>query len=126
MTYQDTLVRRYDDPAFRTAFRAYFAELGCQVSNWDGLFQGLEERGDCTWIRRDSQGQIIGFIMFCMTTMQSWFFEARYGFVTEFWVAPEYRGRGAWHGAAAKGGGQLRAGGLPAMPPDQRHGSGVL
>lgn len=98
MTYQDTLTRRYDDPAFQTAFRAYFAEMGCQVSNWDGLFQGMEERGDRTWIRRDAQGQVIGFIMFCMTTMQSWFFEARYGFVTEFWVAPEHRGRG--HGTA--------------------------
>ena len=47
-----------------------------------------------TILREDESGQVIGFIMFSRIEMTSWFFEDRYGFIQEFWVAPEYRNRG--------------------------------
>ncbi len=60
MKYTDTLISQYDDAAFQTAFRAYFGELGCRVTNWDGLFAGMGEKGrDATWTRRDESGHVV-------------------------------------------------------------------
>lgn len=98
MKYTDKLIRDYDDQAFQTAFRAYFTEMGIQVSNWKGLFAGMTDEGDPTILRMDESGRVIGFIQFSRIEMTSWFFEDRYGFIREFWVAPEQRSQG--HGSA--------------------------
>ncbi len=100
MKITDTLVTAYAaDLAFQTAFRAYFGELGCPVTNWEGLFAEMDEAADSpTWTRRDESGRVIAFIQFTMLEMTSWFFTAKYGFIREFWVAPEYRRQG--HGGA--------------------------
>lgn len=98
MQYTDQLIRTYDSKPFQEAFRAYFAELGVQVTNWDGLFAQMTDDGDPTLLRTDDAGQVIGFIQFTTIHMTSWFFEARPGFVREFWVAPAHRGQG--HGTA--------------------------
>ena len=90
----DKLIREYNDQAFQTAFRAYFMEMGIQVSNWEGLFAQMTDEGDPTILRMDESGQVIGFIMFSRIEMTSWFFEDRYGFIREFWVAPEQRNKG--------------------------------
>lgn len=90
----DTLIFSYNDNAFQTAFRAYFAELGCQVSNWEGLFAEMNDAAEPMYIRRDETGRVIGFIMFTPVDMKSWFFETTVGFIREFWVAPEHRNRG--------------------------------
>ena len=94
MKYTDKLIRDYDDQAFQTAFRAYFEEMGIQVSNWEGLFAGMTDEGDPTILRMDESGRVIGFIQFSRIEMTSWFFEDRYGFIREFWVAPEQRNKG--------------------------------
>ncbi len=99
MKTTDTLITAYAaDLAFQTAFRAYFGELGCRVTHWDGLFAEMDESADPTWTRRDENGRVIAFIQFTMMDMTSWFFTAKYGFIREFWVAPEYRRQG--HGDA--------------------------
>lgn len=90
----DKMIREYNDQAFQAAFRAYFAEMGIQVSNWEGLFAQMTDEGDTTILRMDESGQVIGFIMFSRIEMTSWFFEDRYGFIREFWVAPEQRNKG--------------------------------
>lgn len=90
----DALIFSYNDDAFQAAFRAYFAELGCQVSNWDGLFAEMNNAAEPTYIRRDEAGRVVGFIMFAPMDMKSWFFETRVGFIREFWVAPERRNQG--------------------------------
>ncbi|MBQ8313931.1 MAG: GNAT family N-acetyltransferase [Clostridia bacterium] len=90
----DKLIREYNDQAFQQAFRAYFTEMGIQVSNWEGLFAGMTDEGVPTLLREDESGQVIGFIMFSRIEMTSWFFEDRYGFIREFWVAPEQRNKG--------------------------------
>ena len=90
----DKMIREYNDQAFQTAFWAYFMEMGILVSNWDGLFAGMTDEGVVTILREDESGQVIGFIMVSRIEMTSWFFEDRYGFVREFWVAPEYRNCG--------------------------------
>lgn len=96
--YTDKLIRDYSDIRFQTAFRAYFEELGGRVSNWQGLFAGMTDEGEPTILRVDESGNVIGFIQFTRLIMTSWFFEDRYGFIREFWVAPQYRGKG--HGSA--------------------------
>jgi len=120
MKYTDMLMTSYDDTAFQTAFRAYFAELGCRVTNWDGLFAAMGETGrdyawtrrdedgrvvgfasgmsvderDYTWTRRDEDGRVMGFIQFTPMELTSWFFWAKVGFIREFWMAPEMRRQG--------------------------------
>lgn len=98
MEYKDQIIRDYSGQAFQAAFRAYFDEMGGQVSNWDGLFAQMTDEGEPTVIRMDENGRVIGFIQFCRIEMTCWFFEDRCGFIREFWIAPEHRGRG--HGTA--------------------------
>lgn len=124
MVYHDELLTDFSDPSFQTAFRAYFGELGCRVTNWEGLFAGMCEIGrdytwmrrdeagqvttflsgmdaqerDYAWVRRDDTGRVTGFIQFTPMHMGSWFFRVKCGFVREFWIAPDERGRG--HGSA--------------------------
>lgn len=124
MKYLDTLISQFDDAAFQTAFRAYFGELGCQVTNWDGLFAEMGKKGrdaswarrdgtgtvvsfaawmnaaeqDFAWVRKDEAGAVAGFIQFTAMDMQSWFFSVKCGFIREFWVAPALRRQG--HGTA--------------------------
>lgn len=90
----NALIFSYNDIAFQTAFRAYFAELGCQVRNWEGLFAEMNDAAEPTYIRKDEAERVIGFIMFTPMDMKSWFFETKVGFVRELWVAPEHRGQG--------------------------------
>lgn len=123
MKFHDTLITDFSDSAFQTAFRQYFAEIGCQVTNWNGLFAGMSECGrdytwtrrdeneqvtafiagmsaverDHAWVRRDEEGRVTGFIQFTVTDMSSWFFFVKCGFIREFWISPELRGQG--HGS---------------------------
>ena len=92
--YTEKTIHDYSDQAFQTAYRAYFAEMGMQVSNWEGMFTQMTDEGEPTIIRMDENGRVIGFIQFCRVEMTCWFFEDRYGFIREFWVAPEYRSQG--------------------------------
>lgn len=120
MTYHDEMTHDYADPALQSAFRAYFAELGCRVTNWEGLFAGMSEAGrdytwtlrdeagqvtffmagmdaqerDVAWVRRDESGRVVAFIQFTPMQMCSWFFRVKGGFIREFWVDPAERGRG--------------------------------
>ena len=124
MNYHDELLMDFSDPAFQAAFRACFAEMGCRVTNWDGLFAGMNEVGrdytwmrrgagghvttflagmdveerDAAWVRRDENGRVAGFIQFTPMHMSSWFFTAKCGFIREFWIAPEMRRQG--HGSS--------------------------
>ncbi len=88
------LITRYDSETFQTAFRAYFAELGVQVTNWPGLFDEMTGDHEPTLLRVDDTGRVIGFIMFAKTVMTSGFFEADCGFIREFWVDAEHRNKG--------------------------------
>lgn len=120
MKYTDVLMTAYDDMAFREAYRTYIAEMGCRVTNWDGLFAAMGETGrdyawtqrdedgrvvgfasgmsaderDYTWTRRDEDGRVMGFIQFTPMELTSWFFWAKVGFIREFWMAPEMRRQG--------------------------------
>ena len=90
----DKLIRKYDGQTFQTAFCAYIMEMGIQVSNWEGLFTQMTDEGVATILREDENEQVVGFIMVSRIEMTSWFFEDRYGFIQEFWVAPEQRNCG--------------------------------
>ena len=100
--YTDFLISDFLDPRFQRAFQRYFAELGIQVRDWAGLFREMD-RGDAgeknaAYVRQGPEGGVIGFILFIPIRFTSWFFEGTCGFIREFWVAEEYRGRG--HGSA--------------------------
>ena len=99
--HADVPVTDFTDPVFQAAFRRYFAELGINVKDWDGLFQEMN-RGDGgekngAYVRMAADGGVIGFILFVPIRFTSWFFEETAGFIREFWVAEAFRGRG--HGA---------------------------
>lgn len=99
--YTDTLMTDMTDAALQRAFRAYYGELGVQVTNWEGLFAEISTSPDCLFVRRDTEGTVTGFLLFAMleaATAGRGFYTARLGCVEEFWVAPELRGQG--HGTA--------------------------
>lgn len=99
--YTDLLISDFTDPAFQAAFRQYFAEMGIEVKDWDGLFQemnrGEADGRNAAWVRRTADGGVVGFIQFIPIRFTSWFFEESCGFIREFWVAEAYRNRG--HGS---------------------------
>ena len=97
---QDIFLSDFSDERFQAAFRLYFAELGIEVKDWDGLWKEMNEDENAenhAYVRFCDDGRIAGFIQFCEMTMQSWFFEEKVGFVREFWVCGEMRGLG--HGS---------------------------
>ena len=95
MNYTDTLINQYSDPAVQTAMKAYFCELGLNITNWDGLFQEMEQDGaNFTFIRKDETGDVTGFIQFTTMDMSSWFFSAKCGFIREFWIRRDLRCQG--------------------------------
>ena len=101
MIYTDTLMADMTDVAIRTAFRAYYEELGVHVTNWEGLFAEISSSPACFFVRRNQSGDVIGFLLFSVmeaATAGKGFFTARLGCVEEFWIAAEYRGQG--HGTA--------------------------
>ena len=123
MIYTTQYTCDFTDASFQAAFRTYFGELGCRVTNWDGLFAAMGETGrEYTWTHKDDQGRITrfvsgisaderdhafllraengevaGFIQFTTMDMSSWFFRAKCGFIREFWICADLRGQG--HGA---------------------------
>ena len=110
----------FTDAAFQQAFRTYFGELGCRVTNWDGLFAAMGETGrEYTWTHRadagrvtrfvsginaderdhaltlrDETGEVVGFIQFTTIHMDSWFFTVKCGFIREFWLRSDLRRQG--------------------------------
>ena len=98
--HSDTLISDFSDPVFQDAFKRYFAEIGVNVKDWDGLFremnEGNEGEKNAAYVRRTADG-VIGFVMFVPIRFTSWFFEETCGFIREFWVADEFRSKG--HGS---------------------------
>ena len=120
MTYTTQYTTDFTDAAFQTAFRTYFGELGCRVTNWDGLFAAMGETGrEYTWTHRDDagrvtrfvsgidaderdhaltlrddKGEVVGFIQFTPICLDSWFFTAKCGFIREFWLRADLRRQG--------------------------------
>lgn len=99
--YTDTMMTDMTDAAVRAAFRAYYGELGVQVSSWEGLFAEIGASPDCLFVRRDQAGGVTGFLLFAMMEASSegrGFYWTRLGCIEEFWVAPACRRQG--HGTA--------------------------
>ena len=110
----------FNDAAFQQAFRTYFGELGCRITNWEGLFAAMGETGrEYTWTHRgdagrvtrfvsgisaeerdhaltlrDETGEVVGFIQFTTIHLDSWFFTAKCGFIREFWLRSDLRCQG--------------------------------
>ena len=97
MKAKDFFTWDFSGSDLQEAYRSYFAEQGVLVGDWDAYFQKMSDGPTTAMVRRNSKGTIIGFIQCSKLTMTSWFFEDTYGFVEEFWVAPEYRCKG--HGS---------------------------
>ena len=96
--FSDILVTDFLDRRFQNAFKSYFAELGIEVRDWDGLFQEMSQgKRTAAIVRGDPNGAVIGFIIYEPIEFKSWFFEKTAGFIREFWVAKDFRGLG--HGS---------------------------
>ena len=95
MKTNDILITDFCDPRFKTAFQTYFEEMDFHIRDWDGLFREMNEDGkNRAWLRLDECEGVVGFIQFIPITFSSWFFEGKAGFIREFWIRKEFRGRG--------------------------------
>ena len=95
MTTKDLLISDFTDPAFQTMFKKYFAEIGVNVKDWEGLFSEMNTNnsGNMAYIRQ-CENDPLGFIQFTFITLEGWFFKERLGFIREFWVAEKFRKQG--------------------------------
>lgn len=99
MQTKDILISDFTDPKFKDAFKIYFDELGILLKDWEELFKEMNEGGkNRAWLRLDEANNAIGFIQFIPIVFNSWFFEEKRGFIREFWIRKEFRGKG--HGTA--------------------------
>lgn len=97
MKTEDILIDDFTDPRFKKAFQAYFKELGISVRDWDGLFAEMNHDPNgknYAYLRLAENGAVVGFLQFAPMHVKSWFFDTETGFIREFWVAEEYRGKG--------------------------------
>ncbi len=98
-SFSDSVIVDFTDPVYQKAFKQYFADLDCTVTDWDGLFREMNREGDnAALVRTGEDGKIVGFILYRPVKFSSFFFEETCGFIREFWVSSEYRNRG--HGTA--------------------------
>lgn len=84
----------FSDKRFQAAFQQYFAELGVQVRDWDGLFTEMNEGENLALLHLSAADEVIGFLQLTTITLSSWFFDETVGFIREFWIAQPYRGQG--------------------------------
>ena len=95
---KNILISDFDNFDFQNMFKSYFGELGVSVSNWSRLFKAMnDENRNLAYLRYDESGHPIGFIQFTVITFSSGFFEAKAGFIREFWVNGSCRNQG--HGS---------------------------
>ena len=89
---KNTFITDFTTPDFMQAFKSYFAELGVNVKDWEGLFNEMNnDQNNAAYVRCTGDGKVVGFIQFTPMTMSSWFFEEKIGFIREFWVDCDYR-----------------------------------
>ncbi len=95
MTTKDLLISDFTDPKFQIMFKKYFAEIGVNVKDWEGLFSEMNTNngGNMAYIRQ-CENEPLGFIQFTFITLEGWFFKERLGFIREFWVAEKFRKQG--------------------------------
>ena len=101
MNYNDTLMTDLTDATVQNAFRAYYEELGVNVTNWEGLFAEISASPDCLFVRKNQNGDVIGFLLLAITEAETaWrgFFTTRLGCIEEFYVVPGFRAQK--HGTA--------------------------
>ncbi len=92
---KDILISDLANEYFQKAFKLYFNELEVKVENWNELFQEInDDKDNFAYIRLTEDFEVVGFIQFKCIELSNWFFTAPFGFIREFWVSSEYRGKG--------------------------------
>lgn len=88
-------ITAFQDQRFQTMFQAYFGEMGFPVKDWPALFREMDEDGHQNEAILALDGGVpAGFLQYCPMEFTGWFFSCKAGFVREFWVTPEARGKG--------------------------------
>lgn len=95
MNTNDLLITDFTDPVFQAMFKEYFAEIGVNVKDWEGLWEEMNTQngGNSAYIRT-YKNEPVGFIQFTAITMESWFLKESWGFIREFWIAKDFRRQG--------------------------------
>ena len=101
MSYTIHYTTDFTDAAFQRSFRTYFGELGCRVTNWEGLFAAMGETGrEYTWTHRDDTGRVSRFVSGISAEERDHAFLLRdetgeeAGFIREFWLRSDLRRQG--------------------------------
>lgn len=92
MTTKDMLITDFSEPLFQVMFKKYFAELGINVKDWDGLWKEMNaQNGGNTAYIRLCENEPIGFIQFTPIILEGWFIKEKLGFIREFWIDEKFR-----------------------------------
>lgn len=83
----------FQHPDFCRMFKEYFAEIGINVTDWDKLWDEMNNGTNKAYLCY-ADGGAVGFLMFTEIDFESWFFRTKYGFIREFCVAESYRSKG--------------------------------
>lgn len=95
MKTNDYLISDFSNDIFTCAFKIYFSELGINVSDWNSLWEEMNrDEGNLAYVKVNNLEKTIGFIQFKEIELENSFFSEKYGFIREFWIAKEYRGKG--------------------------------
>ena len=92
---QNCIITDAMNPAFQSAFKLYFEELGVSIRDWSGLFREMSADPDTKILMAMAEHHlVIGFIMVKIDALSNWFFEEKIGFIREFWIDPAFRYQG--------------------------------
>lgn len=94
---QDLRCRTRNDEAFHQAFRRFFLDVDLHLKrakDWDALFDGMDNGGNATVVRRTEDGRIIGFAQYFQYDVESSYLTFICGLVHSLWVDPAFRRQG--------------------------------
>ena len=95
---KDMFVENFEDELFTTAFKKYFGEISTSSRNWGMLFRQMNaEKGTTRALISLCGNSVVGFIMFCEVELKCLFFVEKIGYIREFWVDSQFRGKGHGH-----------------------------
>ena len=91
-----TLNNKFKDEKFKIAFKKYFTDIKIQLNEdeWDEVFSKMSADNLEYAITLEDNSKIIAFILFQEDSLSNWFFSESFGFIREFWVDENFRGKG--------------------------------
>lgn len=88
-----TFINNFDNKDFKVLFKQYFNEFDIKITNWENLFQIINEDNNLAYLLYAHEVPI-GFIMFSIEHSSHPYITERFGFIKEFYVDKNYQSKG--------------------------------